>query len=298
MKKLHLQKLRIIFWILLIILFFMTFVYLPVIWNWPATRGANFTVHFFDVGQGDSELVQCGNAQVLIDGGPNRTVLQRLGRVMPFTDRRIENVILSHPHADHIFGLFAVMERYQVGRLVVSDFVVKSELGAELIRLARARGIAVITVKTGDKIEVGDCGELTVLWSGIEANKKINGADDEPTNDQSLVLQLRRHEALSLLVLFTGDISGTVENLLLANHVLQPTMILKVPHHGSRYSSISEFIAAVQPQYAIIEVGENNYSQPSATILNRFQTLKIRLQRTDKNGTVSFSFDDDEHFSK
>jgi competence protein ComEC len=254
------------------------------------TRGADFTLHFFDVGQGDSALAQCGRTQALIDGGPDRIALGRLGRAMPFTDRRIEYVILSHPHDDHVFGLFAVLERYEVGRLFVSKYVAEVPLGAKLIELARRRGTEIVTVKSGDSIAFGDCGAFKVLWPDGRAEDIIRGESDS-ANDQSVVLELLTDE--KALALLTGDISGEVERALLVGDSFGDVPVLKVAHHGSRYSSAAEFVHAVRPEFAVISVGENRYGHPSESTVFRLQANGAQVRRTDLDGNTIFTVQPD-----
>jgi len=263
---------------------------LPLIWSWPANRGAHFTLHVFDVGQGDSSLVQCGRIQAIVDGGPDRKALSGLGRSMPFTDRRIEYVFLSHPHDDHAFGLFAVLERYEVGRLVVSPYAVELPLGQELLALAESRSVSVTVAQAGDSFALGDCGELTVLWPDARAEEEIRGSRDR-TNDLSLVLELRdrtEQNQAGTLALLMGDAGFLVEGRLVALGAVGPVSVLKVGHHGSRYSTGTEFVRTVAPETAVISAGENDYGHPSQVTLRRLDAFADRTFRTDLDGTVVF----------
>jgi len=265
-------------------------VYLPETWARPATGGADFTAHFFDVGQGDSSLVQCGRTQALIDGGPSRKVLQKLGRAMPFTDRRIEYVILSHPHHDHIFGLFEVLERYDVQYLIMTEYAAEHADGQELAELAVEYGTEVLLAESGDSIAVGDCGELVALWPDQYSEQvAFDGLDYD--NDLSLVLELRDPTGWPL-ALFTGDINAEVEAALLADGALSGVSILKVPHHGSKHSSHYEFIRAVNPEHAVFQVGNNNYSQPSKTVLLRYEKQGVEISRNDLEGDIVFDLNE------
>jgi len=255
-------------------------------------RGFYAALHFFDVGQGDSSLVQCGRTQALIDGGPDRSVLQGLGRVMPFTDRRIEYVILSHPHSDHFFGLFAVLERYEVGRLIMTEYSLESEAGRQLADLAVDSGVEVLLAEAGDTMTLGDCGEFEVLWPDDRA-EEIAGSGRDYDNDLSLVLELSADGRS--LALFTGDINAEVEGALLADGSLRQTTILKVPHHGSRYSSTYNFIQKIRPEFAVIQVGQNNFGQPSKTVIHRLNKAGAQVQRTDLDGDLVFDLSSASH---
>jgi competence protein ComEC len=259
------------------------------LWTWPVTRGSDFTVHFFAVGQGDAALIQCRRMQVLIDGGPSRLVLERLGRAMTLTDRTIDFVILSHSHSDHIFGLFAILERYRVKRLIISEYIGDDLLAAELIHLAHDRKVEVTSVNRGDRIQLGDCGELIVLWPDL-SGRNIPGSAFDRENDLSLVLEFRpfSDSEKSARVLFTGDIGARTEEILLAKNLITATTVLKVAHHGSRYSSTFDFIQTVRPELAVISVGANRYGQPAEIVRQRLIKIGARFWRTDQLGDVNF----------
>ncbi len=274
---------------------FLSMVFLPATWAWPETHGADSTLHFFAVGQGDSSLVQCGRTQALIDGGPNRAVMRKLGRSMPFTDRRIEYVILSHPDNDHIFGLFEVLERYEIGHLIMSEFAVEHEVGRQLMDLAQGRGTEVLLVETGDTIQLGQCGEFEVLWPDRNSEHlALNGRGY--VNDLSLVLEFHANDDRPL-ALFTGDINAEVEETLVADCALQEVQILKIPHHGSSHSSHYRFLRTLNPEHAVIQVGENNYGQPSKTVLFRLEKIGAQVSRNDTDGDIVFSVQSDGSFA-
>jgi competence protein ComEC len=259
---------------------------LPASWNWPETRGAHFTLHFFDIGQGDSSLVQCGHRQALIDGGPSRAILRRLGRSMPFTDRRIEYVFLSHPHDDHFFGLFEVLRRYDVGQLILTEYASEHRHGIALVDLARRMNVPVSIARTGDSIKFGDCGEFRVLWPDARSRQVAESGRDSD-NDLSLVMEFRSADGKPL-ALFTGDIGAEVEADIISNRRLEEVSILKVPHHGSRYSSSVELVRATRPEFAVVSVGENRFGHPSKIVLLRFEKASVKVFRTDESGNVVF----------
>jgi len=285
--------------------------------------GAGDSVKFFDVGQGDSSLVSCGRAQLLIDGGPDRIVLNRLGAAMPFFDRRIEYVLLSHPHDDHVFGLFAALGRYEVGRIIVSEYAAEEWRGSQFIRFAEDHGVEVVTVRAGDTIELCPELRLDIVWPDSASGGKA-GADSARANDLSVVGRLSvsgvsgeagkgvsypqfdtksatqfwnktawhyfvrtGDKTDNLPVLFTGDITATAERAILDSGADIAACILKVPHHGSRYSSTPEFVRAVDPKLSVIQVGKNLYGQPSATTIRRLEASGSAVHRTDFEGSIS-----------
>lgn len=267
-----------------VLVFFALAVVFPKSWPAMETRGSDFTVHFFDVGQGDSSLLQCGSVQVLTDGGPSRAVLRKLGRAMPFTDRNIEYVFLSHPHSDHVFGLFEVLERYEVDYLFISEFTLESFYGRELVRLATRLGVGIRYVQAGDSVQVGDCGNMEVLWPTKQGQQvALAGIDYE--NDLSLVTSFNA-AGDGGSIMFTGDINDTVEKELSNIAAPRKIDILKVPHHGSRHSSSPSFLRVISPEYAVFQVGENRYGQPSKTILLRYEKIGSRIFRNDRDGDI------------
>ncbi len=290
--------------------------------------GAGDSVRFFDVGQGDSSLVSCGRTQLLVDGGPDRIVLNRLGRAMPFFDRRIEYLLLSHPHDDHAFGLFAALERYDVGRVLVSEYVVEEWRGRDFIRFAEERGADVVTVRAGDRVELCPGMRLDVVWpdsgsgavmdvgtervndlsvvgrlvTGAEAGKRsgeegasypqFNGKQNHVVLEHNNVVLLPRIGDKTSIpsALFTGDITATAEQAILDSGAVVSACVLKVPHHGSRYSSSPEFLRAVRPSLSVIQVGENRYGQPSELILQRLKAAGSAVIQTDADGNFDFRF--------
>lgn len=240
------------------------------------------TVRVIDVGQGDAALVQCGGRQMLIDGGPDRSVLAGLGRGMPAFDRDIDVVVLTHPHADHYLGLIGVMERYRVRRLLSSGANSDVAEYAAFLRAAEAEGARPEPLRAGDRIALGDCAMADVLWPVAGA------ADADDPNEASVVLHVRRADATSpsAAVLLTGDATDDVERALLASGVDVAADVLKVGHHGSRSSSTGEFLDAVAPTAAIISVGRNSYGHPAVAAVMRMEKRGVSVFRTDRDGDV------------
>lgn len=247
------------------------------------------TVRVIDVGQGDATLVQCGGRQMLIDGGPDRSVLAGLGRGMPAFDRDIDVVVLTHPHADHYLGLIGVMERYRVRRLLTSGAnsdVAEHDL---FLRSADAEGVRPEPLRAGDRIMLGGCAVADVLWP-------VAGASDaDDPNEASVVLRVRRTDATSptAAVLLTGDATDDVERALLASDAVVVADVLKVGHHGSRTSSTGDFLDAVRPKDAVISVGRNSYGHPAMAAVMRLAKRGISVHRTDRDGDVIVRIDRD-----
>lgn len=235
--------------------------------QWPDGR---LKMVFCDVGQGDSILISKGEVQILVDGGRGDKVLACLSREMPFWDRQIEVVINTHPEEDHIGGLEEVLERYQVGRVIVSD------LGeGEARRIIEERGIEVYKAKKGDLIKVGEV-SLKVLWP--QKGGKVLGASS--LNEQSLVL-LGSYGRFDWLL--TGDIGTEVEESL---DGLRDVEVLKVAHHGSRFSSGEQFLREVKAELAVIQVGKNSFGHPTGEVIGRLENSGARVMRNDIDGDI------------
>lgn len=243
-------------------------------------------IYFFDVGQGDSILIISPNQnQVLIDGGPDNKVLQRLGEIMPFYDRGIDAVIISHPHADHIGGLISVLERYEVKNIIEAKELYNSaefKAWQEAAKNERANSIEAIV---GRVIDLGDGVTLEILHPFESV------ADDNPKNphDDGVVIMLRYDD---LEVMLTGDMETKVERRLIIARYDLDADVLKVGHHGSKTSTSEAFLAATTPEAAIIQVGaKNRYGHPAPEVLSRLENFGIRYYRTDTDGDVKLISD-------
>jgi len=239
---------------------------------WQASH-PYLAVTFFDVGQGDAIFIETpqGN-QMLIDGGPGSAVLEKLGKAMPFWDRTIDLVVLTHPDADHISGLLEVLQRYQVENILWTGILCESAECQEWARLVEEEGANVFIAKSGLQIS----GLFYVLYP----DKSLEGQRVSNTNNTSIVMRLD-YGADSFL--FTGDIDQSVEKKL--ENI--DAEVLKVAHHGSKTSTAPEFVEAVSPQIAVISVGKDNkYGHPDVETLAILEKYGINVLRTDLNGDI------------
>lgn len=250
-----------------------------------------FTITFFDVGQGDSALVRDDRGDdILIDGGPGPGLAAKLGRYLPFGDDSLEKVVLTHPHADHADGLSEIFDHYRVEELVLTGVAYDGGGYEALLRAAKERNVPVRIIATSTAFKLGPL-SFETLWP-LENLEGVRIANDSPgkgggVNDTSIVL---RASCGSLAALFTGDASSAVEKSLIARNAIVSSTILKVGHHGSRYSSGRDFLAAVRPEYAVVSVGKNNrYGQPALQTELRLKESGAKIFRTDQAGDVSFT---------
>lgn len=236
----------------------------------------NTEIYALDVGQGDSELVILpGNVKVLIDGGPNNKVLDHLSLIFSATDRYIDLVILSHPETDHFTGLIDIFKRYKVGAFISSGRIGKAKSFNDLTRAVDKNGALSAVLAEGDKIKYAE-NNLNIL------SPSENLLQSKETNDSTLVVKL---DSRNVKALFTGDIDSKIEEELAKKYDLDVD-ILKVAHHGSKFSASQKFMEATTPKIALIEVGKNNYGHPTSQALNALASVGAQIFRTDNDGIV------------
>lgn len=261
------------------------------IWYAIFTIGAKGEIEiiFFDVGQGDAVLIQTNDGkQILIDGGPGKTILAKLGDAMPYWDREIELVMLTHPHADHLDGLIEVLKNYEVKNVLDSRASYHTADYAEWQRLLEEKQIPVAAAKAGQRVHVSPFAFLDIL-APLE---DMTGKSFDNIHDAMVVARLN-FERLNLSrdstsVLFVGDAERRAEHQLLTSFPdMLDANVLKVGHHGSKTSSSEAFLKAVSPDIAVISVGaKNRYNHPHQSILDRLERLGIQIHRTDIEGDI------------
>jgi competence protein ComEC len=247
---------------------------------WRALPDGRLHVIFLDVGQGDAIFIQTPSGrQVLVDGGPSETVLlAQLGRQMPFWDRTLDAMVLTHPDLDHITGLVPVLERYRVETVIFREVEHATDVYEYWLQLLEVEGATVYQGEAGLRITLDDGLEMSVLYPGAELLPQT----DANANNSSVVTRLV-FGAVS--VLLPGDIEAVVEHQLVADAVPLESTVLKAAHHGSCSSTTPEFLDAVDPEIVVISVGaENRFGHPCAEVLERLATLPV--YRTDEQGTV------------
>ncbi len=247
------------------------------------TSGAS--ISFLNVGQGDAALIQMdGNIEILIDGGPDASVVRELGARMHPADRTVDIIILTHPESDHMTGLIDVVEHYSVGAVVMTGVLYDTALYKTFLRAVEERGIPVVIAQKGMKIKT-HAGELSFLTP----QAPLFGLKLEHTNNTSIVAEFHYGETS---VLFSGDIDTIIENQLMEKGALSDIDILKVAHHGSKTASSETFLTTVRPEIAVISVGESNrYQHPHSETLDRLSNAGAEILRTDNEETIRFSID-------
>jgi competence protein ComEC len=245
-------------------------------------------VSFLDVGEGDAALIRYGSHQVLVDGGPSpRAVTQALGRRMPFWDRTIDLLVLTHPHQDHLAGLVEVMRRYDVGQVLCPAIAYSSPMYDEWWRLIADKGVKSTVARAGERIDIADGIYLKVLSPPATL---LSGTESDIDNN-SVVLRLN-DGAVSFIL--TGDIMREAEWELVRQRADITGTVIKVAHHGSDTSTTPEFLAVAGPRAAVISCGaDNRFGHPDGAVLGRLEDAAGAddVYRTDINGTIDFYTD-------
>ena len=237
-------------------------------------------VHFLSVGQGDAQFIESPAGNVLIDGGPSKRVVHEIDKFLDYPDRTIDVVLMTHPNRDHIKGFVDVLKRYDV-RLFVMTGVRYDTLPEyqEILALIREKRIPVLYGQRGQEIRFGGP-TLQILWPAEVLRDRAYPR--EKLNDTSIVAKLSGGD---FDVLFTGDISAAVERTLADS--VGDIEVLKVAHHGSKYSSDANFLRATRPEIAVIGVGKNSYGHPTQEALSRLAAIGARAFRTDLEGSFT-----------
>jgi len=244
-------------------------------------------VYFLDVGQGDGILVETPlGTQVLIDGGPDDEVIRQLSKVIPFYDRSIDMVVLTHPDSDHINGLIKVLERYDVGKIIESGIYCATVQCREWEKRKEKEGAENFFVSLGDEIVIED----DVRFHVFNPFEDLKDKEISKKNNSSIVLKLIYKDKSLLL---TGDIEKSVENKLAFSGLNIDSDFLKIAHHGSNSSSVQSFLEKVSPLIAFIQVGENSrYGHPHPEVINRLEDNSISYYRTDIDGIIELVLGD------
>jgi competence protein ComEC len=256
--------------ILLIILSFFYFLASIVSWR----KSSFFRLIFLDVGQGDSVLIVTPQGQtILVDGGPDASVLKKLGTILPFWLRKIDLVVLTHVHDDHLAGLINVLNRYQVKQILVGNYNNETAL----------------TKVWQDKL-INSKSEVTKAKEGMIFNfsnncflKVLTAAEVAADENDLSVVSL--FSCLDKNIFLGGDASTKIESQINISKV----DIAKASHHGSITSNSQAFLDKIKPNSVVISVGINNkFNHPSPIVLRQLLTEGVNIFRTDQMGSVYF----------
>ncbi|NLL04266.1 MAG: DNA internalization-related competence protein ComEC/Rec2 [Clostridiaceae bacterium] len=273
-------KLNIKYCIIVFLLIFGTFIF-------SALIPKGLEVVFLDVGQGDSAFIRTSKGKtILIDGGgyssasANSTSVGE-NIVIPFLldygVDRVDLIVATHGHDDHMQGLIPVMKKMKVGNLIIPQVPLDSGL-KKLYDIAQEEKIKVQMCAKGDVIKLDNWTRLDVLWPKEDALIR-----ESASNNNSLLLKLSFRD---VKILFTGDIEKEAEEIIIKDNVDLKSDVLKVAHHGSDTSTTEAFLECTNPDIAVISVGKNNFGHPSKVVLNRLEERQIIEFRTDHDGAI------------
>lgn len=262
------------------------------VWADALSADDRLRIHFIDVGQGDAAFIETpGGVQALIDGGAHPLAMTRfLSDRMRFNDKRIDLVVATHPHGDHIGGLTAVLARYEVAHVLERRIQYDSAAYLEWQRAVDAEaaaGAVVIDAAPSQTLLLGDGARLEVLGPPPAL---LSGASSDADN-ASVVLRLVYGD---ISVLFTGDMHGEAERALLASGAVVDSDVLKVAHHGSATGTTQAFLRAVSPAAAVISVGaDNRFGHPAPEVMRRLREYVSAdmLLLTSERGDIEFITD-------
>jgi len=243
-------------------------------------------VSFLNVGQGDAILIESGQKQVLIDSGKNsKLILEKLGEKLPFWDRKIELVIITHPDFDHYGGFGEVFKNYKVEGVIKTNVENDALEWQDLKDKMAKENVELIEATAGTVVNFPNGAQLQLIYPLHELENDI-----KDKNDASIVTRLKFGENEFL---FTGDLSLSGEKEILDSGLDISADVLKVGHHGSHSSTSDEFLEKVNPKDAVISVGKgNSYGHPHKEIIEKLKNKTIRIWRTDEDGSIDYTCPD------
>jgi len=244
----------------------------------------NLRIVFLNVGQGDATLIQTKEKNILLDGGPDKSLIFKMDEFFPFYRRKIDLVILSHFDLDHFVGLIEILERYQIEKIITNGLDDHTSVGEKWRALIETNKIKIQEISQPIKMDLNNNLSLDFIWPQFGNSKKLK--DDD--NSSSLVIKLNYRQRNFL---FMGDAPKKVEQELIAKEIDLKSDVLKIGHHGSKYSTGLDFLKLVNPEYGIISCGKNNFGHPSLRVLKNLKTVQVKTLRTDEKGDIIFLTD-------
>lgn len=243
-------------------------------------------VNFFDIGQGDAILIKTPNHQkILIDGGPDNKIIYKIGQNLPFYEKEIDLMILTHPHADHLTGLIEVLKRYKVKKILSTGVLHATPEYLAWLEIIKKQNILMEIATSGQIIELGKDLNLEIFYP----QENLSGQQVQDLNNTSIVSKLT-FDRTSFL--FTGDAESEVEEKLISSKADLKANVLKVAHHGSKNATSQKFLDKVMPEIAVVSVGvENKFGHPSKGVLSRLKKMGAQILRTDQDGDIKILSD-------
>jgi competence protein ComEC len=237
-------------------------------------------VHFIDVGQGDCILIETGSNAMLIDAGENNQGAAVLEYLTNQNIMKLDYVIGTHPHSDHIGGLDTIIQPLQVNKIIMPDITHSTDTFEDVLEVIEKKELTITKAVAGDQYTLGNA-----TFQIISPNSDSYG----DINNYSVGIKLTFGDTSFL---FTGDAEELSEKEMLNRGFDLSSDVIKLGHHGSEYSSSSDFLDAVNPEYAVISVGiDNQYNHPHEATLQAMKDRSIKVYRTDLQGSIVFASD-------
>jgi competence protein ComEC len=248
-----------------------------------AVNSKDLKIYFLNVGQGDSEYIKMPDGEdVLIDGGPDNSVLTDLGQVMNFGDHEINLIVLTHPHADHVTGLVQVLERYKVDEIWESGVKYPSATYDAWKKEISRQNIKDDFVAAGTTKSFG-----SINFKVLSPLSSLKNQNMDNVNNASVVTELDYGQFSTL---FTGDLEKTAQPQIYGE--LHAVTVLKVDHHGSDTGTTDDWLKILRPAVGVIEVGAgNSYGHPMPSTIQLLKNYAVQIYRTDQNGTIEIDSD-------
>lgn len=250
----------------------------------------NLKLSFLDVGQGDSILIQTAqHKNILIDTGPDGSVVDRLGEELGFFDKTIDLFILTHPDQDHIAGILDVMKQYTIEKVLLTGVSTTNPVYLAFLEELKTNGTEIMFNQNHQDLQIGPDLFLDLLYPFED--RGMVGQTVKGKNNTSITARLVRWtgEDYEPLAMLSGDAEAEQELELVLSGQDLSAPILKLGHHGSKTSTSDSFLAAVDPAIAVISVGKDNqFGHPHPEVMEKVKNLTIH--RTDEQGTIVFNF--------
>jgi competence protein ComEC len=239
-------------------------------------KGSNLKIHYIDVGQADSILIQQGSQNMLIDAGNNDDSDLVISYLRKQGIKKLDYIIGTHPHEDHIGGMDYVINNLEIGKVFMPKKTADTRTYKDVIKAIKAKNLKITVPKPGNSYDLGEA-EWTILAPEF-------GKEYKDTNNYSIVLRMTFG---SKSFLFTGDAEDIAEEEILMKGYTVKSDVLKAGHHGSHSSTTNAFLKAVSPEYAVISCGkDNDYGHPHRETRDKLNGMGIKTFRTDECGTI------------
>jgi len=275
--------------------YFLLFLILTSIFLWifvlQEDKGRDLTISFLNVEQGDAIFIESPTGiQVLIDAGPNRFVMREIAKVLPWYDRSLDAVIVTHPDKDHFEGFISLLDKYKTKVFIEPGVLASNQNYNFLKEKVSSKNIPIVLARRGQIIDIGGGAYIEILFPDRDVS--VLGV-----NDASIVARVVYGETS---VMLTGDSPKNIENYLVSIYGEKlDSDILKAGHHGSKTSSSEIFVSIVSPEYTIISAEKDSrYGHPHIEVLEVLEKQNSKILGTYDFGRITFVSDGDEFLFK